>query len=80
MKSLKNRFPQSDDLCKLLVVVADIPVAAHAEILPDKVIFRALSYKPEYNELKKIKQETTLENVWDVAENVAKQMLDVKIE
>ena len=51
------------------------PVAAHAEILSDKVIFRALSYKPEYNKLKKIKQETTLENVWDVAENVAKQML-----
>ncbi len=55
------------------------PVAAHAEILKDKVIFRALSYKPEYNELKKIKQETTLENVWEVAENVAKQMLDEKM-
>ena len=52
------------------------PVAAHAEILSDKVIFRALSHKPEYNEIKKIKQETTLENVWEVAENVAKQMLD----
>lgn len=52
------------------------PVAAHAEILPDKVIFRALSYKPEYNELKKIKQKTTIENVWEVAEVVAKQMLD----
>jgi hydroxymethylbilane synthase len=52
------------------------PVAAHAEILKDKVIFRALSYKPEFDRLKKIKQETTLENVWEVAESVAEQILD----
>ncbi|MBN2637193.1 MAG: hydroxymethylbilane synthase [Prolixibacteraceae bacterium] len=55
------------------------PLAAHAEILPDKVIFRALSYKPEFNEMKRIKQETSLDNVWGVAENVAKQMLEEKI-
>ena len=55
------------------------PVAAHAEILPDKIIFRALSYKPEYDRLKKIKQETTFENVFEVAEAVAKQMLNENI-
>ena len=54
------------------------PGAAHAEILSDKVIFRALSYKPEFDKLKKIKQETSIKNVWEVAEAVAKQMLDKK--
>ncbi len=51
------------------------PVGANAEILPDKVIFRSMAYKPEFSALKKIQVETTIENLLEVAENAARKML-----
>jgi hydroxymethylbilane synthase len=54
------------------------PVGANAEIFPDKVIFRAVAFKPEFGKLKKIKVETSLENLFEVAENTARKMLLVK--
>ena len=51
------------------------PVAAHAEILGDKVIFRAVAYKPDFKKIKKMEKETSLDNLLEVAENTAKKML-----
>jgi hydroxymethylbilane synthase len=51
------------------------PVAAHAEILNDKVILRAIAHKPQFTELKKIKVETTLKELYAVAEQTANDML-----
>lgn len=54
------------------------PVGAHAEVFHDKVVFRAMAYKPEFSELKKMKIETSLENLFEVAENTARMMLSEK--
>lgn len=51
------------------------PVGAHAEVFDDKVIFRAMAFKPEFKHLKKVKIETTLEELFQVAENAAGKML-----
>lgn len=51
------------------------PVAAHAEIIGDKVIFRAIAHKPNFKALKKIEVETTLEHLLEVAEKSALEML-----
>jgi len=51
------------------------PVAAHAEILADKVIFRAIAHKPEFTALKKIKITTSLSELYATAELCARQLL-----
>lgn len=51
------------------------PVAAHVEIYKSKAIFRAIALKPGFNKLKKVKHETTLKNIFEVAEQIASEML-----
>lgn len=53
------------------------PVAAHAEILASKVIFRAIANKPQFTQLKKVEKETNMDDLMAVAEQAALDMLSL---
>lgn len=52
------------------------PVAAHAEIVKNKVTFRAIAHKPEWEKLEKVQVETTLMELFESAENVANKIMN----
>ena len=56
------------------------PVAAHAELIGIKLFLELCRTNLNTIKLKKIKQETSLDNVWEVAKTVAKQMLEEKFD
>jgi len=51
------------------------PVAAHAEITANGIIFRGIAFKPGFNKLKKIKIETTENELFEMARSEAKQII-----
>jgi len=51
------------------------PVAAHAELKDDKVVFRAIAHKPHWVELEKITMEFQPEHLYNNVETVARQIL-----
>lgn len=51
------------------------PVAAHAEIDTDKVIFRGIAFKPGFEKLERIKIETTENELLETAEKEAKRII-----
>ena len=51
------------------------PVAAHSEIRPDEIIFRAIAFKPGFEKLEKIKIDTNESDLLEMASFEAKQII-----
>lgn len=58
------------------------PVAAHAEIQPDKIIFRGIAFKPGFKKIEKIKINTSENELFETAQKEARRIISkyIKIE